>query len=448
MSRGRLVGVASGAILVPLNSTMLAVALPSMMGDFAASPTAAATLVTVYLGAMVVALPAAGALGDRYGHRRIFLFGVAGFAAASLLAALASSFGILLSARVLQAACGSLVSTGAVALVRAAAPTARRGAAFGFFDMLVSVSAAVGPFVGGVIVGLLDWRWMFVLAVPVATAAAISVSLWPPGSANADEASPAPRRLDLPGLGMFAALLAALLLALLESQSPVGLLSLIAVPLLAAGLVLVERGVEQPAIDFELFRRNGYAAAVAGVLGATVILHGTFILVPLLVERVLLGSPLVSGLVLLGVSGVSALAAPVGGGASDRRGRRLPVVIGALVTAGGLAALALIVGTGAQGSLAPVAIAGGLAVVGAGFGASGSPRQAAAMDAVASHEVGMAASTYYSGRYLGGVLGASLAGLVLGEAATRGGVTLGFGLLAVIGLAVAVVSLALPSRRG
>lgn len=448
MSRGRLVGVASGAILVPLNSTMLAVALPSVMGDFAASPTAAATLVTVYLGAMVVALPAAGALGDRYGHRRIFLGGVAGFAAASLLAALAPGFGILLLARVLQAACGSLVSTGAVALVRAAAPAARRGAAFGFFDMLVSVSAAVGPFVGGVIVGVLDWRWMFVLAVPVAAAAAVSVSLWPPGSATPDEAPPAPRRLDLPGLGLFAAVLAALLLALLESQSPVGLLSLLAVPVLAAALVLVERGVEQPAIDFELFRRNGYAAAVVGVLGATVILHGTFILVPLLVERVLLGSPLISGLVLLGVSGVSALAAPVGGGASDRRGRRLPVVIGALVTAAGLAALALMVGIGVEGAAAPVLVATGLAVVGAGFGASGSPRQAAAMDAVAGHEVGMAASTYYSGRYLGGVLGASLAGLVLGEAATRGGVTLGFGLLAVIGVGVAAVSLALPSRRG
>ena len=446
MNRGHLLGVASGAILVPLNSTMLAVALPSVMGDFNVTASTVASLVTIYLGAVVVALPLAGALGDRYGHRRIFLGGVIGFALASVLAATASSFVVLLVARVLQAACGSFISTGAVALVRAAAPPDRRGAAFGSFDMLVSVSAAVGPFVGGVIVGALDWRWMFLLAVPVSVGAALSVGFWHPPEPRPATRRAAARPIDIAGLVLFAAVLAALLAVLLDRGTVVGSAALVALPLLAVALALAERRSAHPAIDPQLFRRPGYAAAVAGVLGATVILHGTFILVPLLVERVLLASPVIAGIVLLGVSGVSAVAAPFGGRASDRVGRRSPVVIGSALTAVGLASLWLFVPMVPAGVAAAVIVAALLAVVGAGFGAAGSPRQAAAMDAVAHDEVGMAASTYYSGRYLGGVLGASLAGFILGDAVSRSSVALGFGLLAAVGLAVAVVSLTLPSR--
>jgi DHA2 family methylenomycin A resistance protein-like MFS transporter len=385
-----ILGIAAGMMLVPLNSTMLAVALPSVMDDFGTNASAVATLVTVYLGTMVVALPFAGALGDRFGHRRTFLTGVAGFALASLLAAVAGAFWLLVAARVLQAASGSLISTSSAALVRAAAPEDRRGAAFGTFDMLVTVSAAIGPFVGGLIVGALDWRWMFVLAVPVALVAAVSVATLHPASA-----APATRRRFAP-------------------------------------------------VNPRLFLRREYSAAVAGILGATVILHGSFILVPLLVERLMGGTATTSGLVLLGISGVSAVAAPIAGRASDRIGRRRPAVGGALVTAAGLGAIAWMIGAVPVNAAAIVPLALLLGVVGAGFGLAGSPRQAAALESVAESDVGVAAATYYTGRYLGGVIGASLAGLVLAGAVTAGSVALGFSLLAAVGIAVAAVSIGLP----
>ncbi|MBA3688918.1 MAG: MFS transporter, partial [Chloroflexi bacterium] len=374
MNRGHLLGVASGAILVPLNSTMLAVALPRVMGDFDVSASAVATLVTIYLGAVVVALPLAGAMGDRFGHRRIFLVGVIGFALASVLAATAPSFVVLLVARVLQAACGSFISTGSVALVRAAAPEDQRGAAFGFFDMLVSTSAAIGPFVGGLIVGALDWRWMFLLAAPVAGIAALSVGLWRPGATVTAGPEPGRRPIDFIGLALFAGLLASLLAVLLASSSVIGLVGIAALPILLAGLAWFESRTEHPAIDPRLFRRPGYAAAVAGVLGATAILHGTFILVPLLVERVLLATPFIAGLVLLGVSGVSAVTAPLGGRASDRVGRRAPVVVGSAITAIGLGCLYFFVPAASAGTGGAVVLGALLAVVGGGFGAAGSPR--------------------------------------------------------------------------
>jgi len=213
-----MLGIAAGAILVPLNSTMLAVALPSVMTTFAVRPDEVASLVTLYLGAVTVALPASGSIGDRFGHRPVFLIGVGGFAVASLIAAFAPTFVVLAVSRVLQAVSGALVSTSSVALIRALAPADRRGAAFGLFDMLVSTSAAIGPLVGGLLVGAFDWRGMFLLAVPISIVAAAAVGFRSrPRSRVAgeppqpDRDRPVPRRIDAPGLLILAVLLTACL---------------------------------------------------------------------------------------------------------------------------------------------------------------------------------------------------------------------------------------------
>lgn len=439
-----MLGIASGAILVPLNSTMLAVGLPSVMAAFAVAPDAAATLVTVYLGAVAIAVPISGSVGDRFGHRRAFLVGVAGFGVASLGAALAPAFGLLILARVLQAISGALVSTSSVALVRALAPPARRGAAFGLFDMLVSTSAALGPLVGGLIVGAFDWRAMFLLAAPLAVVAALAVGLRPDPLVAARERGEvvARRPIDGPGLALLAALLVALLVALRGGRDgPIALVAAVAVPVLLASFIRFELRTEHPAVDPRLFASRPFAAAVAGVFGATIILHGTLVIVPLLVEVLQRGSPETTGLVLLGISALGAITAPFGGRLSDRVGRRAPALAGTLVALVGLAIL---------WQLSTVASAVGLglilALVGAGMGLAGSPRQAAAFDSVEPDRIGMAAGTYYTGRYLGGVAGASLAGAVLGGAVTADGVTLGFGLMAIVALGMVAAAVGLPAR--
>ncbi len=447
-----MLGVASGTVLVPLNSTMLAVALPSVMGEFHIGPETVSSLVTLYLGAVTVALPASGSLGDRFGQRRVFLAGVIAFAISSLVAAIAPSFELLALARVLQAVSGALVSTTSVALVRAMSPPDRRGAAFGLFDMLVSTSAAVGPFVGGLLVGAFGWRALFFIAVPVALFAAVMVGFVvrpDRGAANVDSSGdetatrPTPRPIDLPGLVLLAVVLIALLMAIRGAgDGGAGSLAAIAVVPLLLVFLRFELASDHPAVDPRLFTIRPFAAAVLGVLGATVVLHGSFILVPLLVEELLHGNAQTAGLVLLAISALGAMAAPIGGRLSDRYGRQLPVVAGSLCMTAGLIALWWF----AAGSPASV-IGALLGVVGLGLGLSGSPRQAAAMDTIPSERLGMAAGTYYTGRYLGGVLGASLAGGVLGATVTGAGVTLGFGLLAIVGAAVAVVSFGLPSRR-
>lgn len=439
-----MIGVAGGAILVPLNSTMLAVALPSVMTTFAVPPDAAATLVTLYLGAVAIAVPVGGSIGDRFGQRRTFLVGVAGFGLASLVAALAPAFGVLVAARLLQAVSGALVSTTSVALIRAEAPASRRGAAFGLFDMLVSTSAALGPVLGGVIVGAFDWRAMFLLAAPIAVVAVLAVGLRPDPMAAAQARGPvAPRPIDGAGLAVLAGLLVAFLLALRGGRDgPINALAVIAVPLVLIAFVRLELRTAHPAVDPRLFASRTFAAAVAGVFLATVVLHATLVLVPLLIEVLEHGSPEATGVVLLGISALGAIAAPIGGRLSDRIGRRGPAVAGSVAALAGLVILWQVAG---GASLLVLGLL--LALVGAGMGLAGSPRQAAALETVEAGRVGMAAGTYYTGRYLGGVVGASLAGAVLGGSVTTGGVTLGFGLLAASAVALVIASAGLSGRR-
>jgi MFS family permease len=476
---GAMLGLASGAILVPLNSTMLAVALPSVMAEFHVGAATVASLVTLYLGAVAIALPASGSLGDRFGHRRVFLVGVGAFALASALAATAVSFEILALSRVLQALSGALVSTSSVALLRAMAPADRRGSAFGLFDMLVSTSAAIGPLVGGLLVGGLGWRSMFVVAVPVAIFAAVAVGMvvrprpvvaapaigpigpagpvGPASPAGPDSASGvsgvagvgcaerpvAPRPIDLPGLGLLAGFLVSLLLGLrgLESGGPEAL-AVLAAPLFLVVFVWFELRTTHPAVDPRLFVSRSFAAAVVGVFGATVILHATLVLVPLLVQGLQNGNAQTSGFVLLGISALGAIAAPIGGRMSDAVGRRQPAVVGMLGSAVGLAALWLVA---PQASTLLLGLL--LALVGFGMGMSGSPRQTAAIEMIEPERVGMAAGTYLTGRYIGGALGATLAGAVLGGTVTAGGVSTGFGILTLVALGVAAASVLLPARR-
>jgi EmrB/QacA subfamily drug resistance transporter len=439
-----MLGLASGAILVPLNSTMLAVALPDVMGEFGLGASQVSSLVSLYLGAVAIVIPIAGTLSDRFGARPTFLAGVLAFGGASLLAAVTSSFAVLELARVLQASAGALVSTSSTVLLRETAPESRRGEAFGVFDLLVSTSAAAGPFIGGVIVAAFGWRTMFLLAAPIAVVAALAVGVVMRGKAIPPERAAGPvRRLDIIGLALLGAAIGAFLFGIQGGrEAPLERLGWFGA---MAGLLIAfvswELRQDDPAIDPRLFARRPFAAASLGVFGMTVVLHGCFVVVPLLVELVLREPATTSGTVLLGIAGVSAIVAPFGGRTSDRRGRRLVAVVGSAISALGLLALAV---PGAAGSA--IVVGALLGVVGLGMGLSGSPRQTAALESVEADRLGMGSGTYYTSRYVGGAVGASVMGALLGGTVTSGGVSLGFGVLGVAALGVSLVSIGLPGR--
>ena len=288
-------------------------------------PSTVSSLVTLYLGAVTIALLASGSLGDRYGQRRglphrrgrvrVVVAARRGRADRSRCSP---------PSRVLQALSGALVSTTSIALVRALSPADRRGAAFGLFDMLVSTSAAIGPFIGGLLVGAFGWRSLFVhrragrRCSPRSVGSAMrrrrrhraATCRRPNGVRDRAPPSTARRRpgIDVAGLSsLLAAILIAILVAIRgagdggagrprrDRGGPI--------PLLVALRPVRARRPSGPAVDPRLFASRPFTAAVLGVLGTTVVLHAAFILVPLLVERLQGGTAETAGLVLLGISG-------------------------------------------------------------------------------------------------------------------------------------------------
>jgi MFS family permease len=165
--RAVLAAVALSGTLLPLNSTMLAVALPDIASGLGSGVAASTWLVTAYVVAMAVLGPFAGRLGDRHGRRRVVLWGLGSFAAASLAAGLAPSLALLVAARLGQAVAGSLVLPNAVALLRDALPDGRRAAGFGVLGSAVGAAAAIGPAAGGALAGWLGWRAIFLVNLPL-----------------------------------------------------------------------------------------------------------------------------------------------------------------------------------------------------------------------------------------------------------------------------------------
>lgn len=400
------------SFLVPLNSTMIAVALPRVIVEFSVAPGLASWMISFYLIATIVTQPIAGKLGDFYGHRRIFSLGLVLLSAASLLASFAWDFPSLVVFRVLQGMGGCMVVPTGMAILRKIYPAERRGAAFGILGGGLSFGAAAGPLVGGVIVRFFDWRWIFAANLLVALPGAVaSQALLPP---------PSRKQGPFPGLdwkGSVALGLSATFLALLTTRVQGGLPG----PVLLLGFVLsllsffiFERRASDPVVELRLFRSRIYTGACASIFLANLATYATLFLIPILVERVRGALPSTAGLVLTAFTGTMVVLSPVGGRLADRLGRRKPAVSGMFLLSVGIVLLALFYETV---SSATIAILLGLAGMGLGVGLPAI--STSGIEAAPADLVGAASGVYATVRHIGGLLGASVLGGVLSSGGER-----------------------------
>jgi len=401
--------VALGAMLAPLNSTMIAIALPRLVVAFHTSVATVAWLVTMYLIAMATLQPVAGKLGDRVGRRRLILAGLALFGLSSAAAALSTDLPALFAFRALQAVSGAVALPNGSALLRAVIPAERRGAGFGLISSATSLAAAAGPPLGGLLVGLADWRSIFYVNVLVVVPALLIGWRSLPESGR-----PAGRRpFDVYGaIGLSAAL--AGLAAVLNHIGHGGLGAWRALAAggaaVAAGLGLLlgyEARQPDPVLQPRFFARRSFAAATAAVMLSNLAMYSTLLAVPLLLEARPGFSSARVGLVLSAMSALTAAAAPLGGRLADRLGRRRPAAAGLSL----LAVAMLLVAAGASGSARDLVVCLGLA--GAGLGLSGAGVQTAALEAVAPGQAGAAAGVYSTARYLGSIIGSSVLAVLL-----------------------------------
>ncbi len=426
-----LLGVALGGILAPLNSTMIAVALPELRDAFDISHGTIAWLVSSYLIAMAVAQPVGGRLSDQLGRKRVYRIGLVAFLACSLAAAFAPNFTVLVVFRTGQALAGAVLIPNGMAMLRESVPVQSLGRINGLNGALIGVSAAAGPLIGAGLLALGSWRLIFLVNVPV-VAMALLLLIWLPYEDSPSEEQP---KIDLRGAAILAMLLITVTFLLVSLRSEPSALALgLATGLLVlfgAGFVWSQLTANLPVVQWQLFRLRSFVGATSHVMLSNLVMYTTLLTIPFFIREVQDGSPARSGLLLSAMSILMVVFAPVSGRVSDAIGRRWPALAGSIFALG--ASLFLLAGLNEDVSFAY--LAAGLALLGVGFGLGFGSATTAAIESAPRALAGSAAGTNSMMRYIGSILGA---GILAGVLSTDAGALPGIDTFRVIMIVVAV----------
>lgn len=402
--------VAGGLFLAVMSTTLVSVALPTIGRDLGASASDLQWIVGAYVLVYASLLVAGGVVGDRRGHKEVFMLGVALFGLGALACGLAPSVPLLLVGRVVQGLGPALLIPGSLTIIRASFEDEReRALAIGAWSTASGLSLAVGPVVGGVIVAGLGWRWVFLVNVPLAAAllalAARAIVPIDPG--------PARTRFDSLGAALGSGSTAAVTFAVIHGQTP-GLASASTLAAFAAGLAalsgfaLWERRRDEPLVDVGLFLRPAFAAANLAALIVFFSFVGAIVYFSAYFQQVQGHAPTRAGLEVSAIGVAFALASPLSGRLVGRFGPLGPMLAGQLTS--GAATLGLL-------RLGPDtrihAIWWNFALLGAGIGMCLTPMTQIAISAVESSRAGMASAVHNALRQVGQVLGVAVLGLLV-----------------------------------
>ncbi len=400
-----------GSSLVFIDSTIVAVALPVIQTNFRASAFAAQWVVegyTLVLGALMLL---SGALGDRYGRKRLFIWGVVVFAIGSVVCGLAPSMPALIAARVLQGAGGTMLAPASLALIGASFEGAARGRAIGLWSGLTAVAGAIGPVAGGTIVDHFGWRWVFFVNVPIAIAI-VAIALRHLRESRDESASGA---LDLAGSLLVTAALGAIVYAFVASglegwnASTGGALG--GGVVLLAAFVYIERRVANPVLPFHLFADRAFT----GINVMTFLLYGAlgglFYFLPFLMIQVNGYSATFTGLAMLPFLALIVVLSRFSGALVYRVGRRDLLVTGPSLAALGFAAFAFLPDLHYWRGVLPAVV-----LIGCGMGLTVAPLVATLIDSVPEHNVGLASGINNAISRIAGLLAIAVLGSVLAAA--------------------------------
>ncbi len=430
--RRRAVAVAavlSSMALVVLDAGVVNLALPTIAGALQTTAGAVVLVVTAYQAAVLMALLPCGALGERFGYRRVFASGVALFTAASLLSALAPSLTWLVAARFLQGLGGAAIMSVGVALLRASVPAGRLGSAIGWNALTIALCSAAGPAVGALVLTLGDWPWLFALNLPLGL-----------GVLFATRALPLTR-----GGGQAIDGLSVLLNAALFALLIAGAESLPALPALAVGLWLAaifalvalvrrERARPAPLIPFDLLGRRSFATAVIASVCCFAGQTAALVALPFLLHDAGL-SPMETGLQMT----VWPLAVAAAAAAVSRFPERTPsawlCAAGGACLAAGLAGVALQPPGPDPRSITPL-----LALCGLGFGLFQTPNNRTLFMAAAPERSGAAGGMQGTARLTGQTAGAVLVTLLFATTSVGATPRIALGAGAALALTAGLVS--------
>jgi len=438
------------SLMIVLDTTIVNVALPSIRADLGFSQTSLAWVVNAYVLTYAGLLLLGGRLGDLFGHRRLFLLGIGLFTAASLACGLATSETMLVTARAVQGVGGAVASAVSLSLTMTLfTETGERAKAMGIFGFVAAGGGSIGVLLGGVLVDLLDWHWIFLVNLPIGVLVCVlSLRLLPRGSRGT-------ARLDLGGA---LTVTAALMLAVyaIVNGNEAGWISAQTLGLLGGSAALlgcflaIESRVAAPLMPLALFRlRNVATSNVTGVLWSAA-MFACFFLSALYLQLVLGYDPLHVGLAFLPGNAIMALFS-LGLSAKIvlRFGIKRPLALGLTCVAG---ALLLLARAPVDASFA-LDVLPGMLLIGLGAGIAFNPMLLAAMSDVEPQDSGLASGIVNTAFMMGGALGLAVLASVASSrtaslradghsvaASLTGGYHLAFGVGALFALAAAVIA--------
>jgi EmrB/QacA subfamily drug resistance transporter len=400
-----LAGACAGLFLLMLDSTVVALALPEIRGDVGANSEALQWVMNGYLLTIAVLVVSAGRLGDMFGRKRVFLFGIAVFAAGSVVSGAAGDATTLILGRVLQGAGAAPMLSLSLALVCHAFAAEEQPRALGIWAAVSAVALAIGPLAGGILIEI-DWRVIFWMNLPVAAiGAAITIAAAPestdPGAGT---------RIDWAGLATLSLGVTALVLALVQSRqwSDTTVVALALVGVLALfGFWRIEHRVSEPIVDFALFRNGPYFGASAAAFALVGAYWSVMFFQPQYLQDVRGHSPIAAGLLILPITAPMIFVSPFSGRLIGRFGARRLMTAG---TTFGVAGLLGLTQVGADTSFALVLVA--YLLFGVALGLVYAPMSTAAMAAMPADKVGIASGVLAMDRVLAGAVALAATGAV------------------------------------
>jgi EmrB/QacA subfamily drug resistance transporter len=337
--RGRiaLAATVGASAMASLDATVVNVALPHIGSDLEADVTALQWVLTGYLLGLASFILLAGALGDRLGRRRVFLIGTAWFAGASLLCGVAPNIGVLVATRIFQGAGGALLTPGSMAILQASFRQSDRAVAVGAWSALGGAAGAVGPFIGGFLVGGPGWRWVFLINVPLSLVVIVCARIAVPESRDEH----ATGRLDGRGVGLSVVGLACGTWALTEAgprgwEDPLVLGALIVAIVVMVGFVAHVRRTPNPLVPPQLFRNRTFTVVNLGTLLLYTGIGLAFFLVAYELQVAAGWTALEAGLALLPTTVLMLGLSARSGALAQRIGPRLQLTAGPLLTGAGM----------------------------------------------------------------------------------------------------------------
>ncbi|MFJ8581826.1 MFS transporter [Micromonospora sp. NPDC093277] len=418
--RGTLLATILASGMVFLDSTVVNVALPRLGAELKANVADLQWTVNGYLLMLAAFVLLGGALGDRFGRRRIFLLGVAWFAAASVLCGLSQGTGWLIVARFLQGAGGALLTPGSLSVLQASFHRDDRGKAIGTWSGLSGVSTALGPLLGGWLIDALSWRWIFFINLPLAVAVVLATLRWVPESRDvAASRTGAKRRFDVVGALLGALGLGGVTYALIDAprggRSPAVLLSVLVGVLATVAFVLVERRRGEAAmLPAKLFGSRLFSVLNVFTVVVYAALGGFTFFLSVYLQNGIGWSALLTGLATVPMTLLLLVGSPRAGALSAKIGPRLPLTVGPVIAAGGLLLLRRI----GPGASYWVDVLPGVALFGAGLTLVVAPLTTSVLSAVADRFAGVASGFNNAASRAGGLLAVAALPLLVGLSGT------------------------------